>query len=65
MGHVDRASRGMQAGAGGNSEGRWELNVSFLEPRYKNPRQSLLHRMSLFFILLAQLRRHLGSRLLK
>lgn len=41
----------MGAGAGVNSEGRRDLNVSFLEPRCENPRRRLLRRMSLFFTL--------------
>lgn len=48
-------SRGMGAEAGGNSTYRQDLSVSFREPRCKSLRQSLLHRMFLFFILLAQL----------
>lgn len=48
---MDRAGRGMRAGAGANTEGRRDLNVSFLEPRHKNPRRWLLRRMSLFFTL--------------
>lgn len=61
---VDGASRGMRAEAGGNSESRRDLNVSFLEPRCENLSRLLLHRMSLFFILLVQLCWHLGNRLL-
>jgi len=57
--HVDGASRGTRAGAGRNSVGSRDLNVSFLEARCKSPRRSL-RRMSLFFILLAQLCWHLG-----